>query len=127
MYSVVRVKEGVLFSKIAPGGFRILSAIEQVCRKLNYGDFTITSACDGVHSGPTDPHPEGKAYDVRSHNFLESQKPIILNALQALLPSDEFYCFLEKPGTPDEHWHCQVKKGTEYPPFYPDVDGEIAT
>ncbi len=113
--SVVRVKDGVLFTVITPGGFRILSAVEQACRKLNYGDFTITSACDGEHSGPLDPHKEGKAYDVRSHDFPEAQKPIILNALQALLPSDQFFCFLENIGLPNEHWHCQVKKGTTYP------------
>ena len=123
--SVVRVKDGVLFAVIAPGGFRILSAIEQACRKLNLGDFTITSACDGEHSGPNDPHHRGEAYDVRSHDFPAERKPTILNAFQALLPGDQFYCFLESAGTPNEHWHLQVKKGTEYPAIFPDVDGEI--
>jgi hypothetical protein len=116
MYSVVRVKEGVLFSKIAPGGFRILSAIETTARKLNR-DLWITSACDGTHSGPDDPHHRGEAYDVRSHDFPAGEKAMLLNAFQSLLPADQFYCFLESPGTANEHFHLQVKKGTEYPPL----------
>jgi hypothetical protein len=114
MYSVVRVKDGVLFSKIAPGGFRILSAIETTARKLN-DDLWITSACDGTHSGPNDPHHRGEAYDVRSHDFLAGEKAMLLNAFQSLLPGDQFYCFLESAGTANEHFHLQVKKGTEYP------------
>lgn len=133
MYSVVRVKDGVLFSKIAPGGFRILSAIETTARKLNielqitHVELWITSACDGEHSGPNDPHHRGEAYDVRSHDFSDPQKAAILSCFQSLLPADQFYCFLESAGAANEHFHLQVKKGTEYPPFYPDVDGEIAT
>jgi hypothetical protein len=126
MYSVVRVKDGVLFSKIAPGGFRILSAIETTARKLNE-DLWITSACDGEHSGPDDPHHRGEAYDVRTHDFTDGEKATLLNAFQSLLPADNFYCFLESAGTPNEHFHLQVKKGAEYPPIFPDVDGEIAT
>jgi hypothetical protein len=126
MYSVVRVKDGVLFTKIAPGGFRILCAIETVARKLNH-DLWITSACDGEHSGPNDPHHRGEAYDVSSHDFPVADRPTILNCFQALLPADQFYCFLESAGTANEHFHLQVKKGTEYPAIYPDVDGEIAT
>src|SRR5579884_2024155 len=103
MTSVIRVKEGVRFDVIAPGGFRLLSAVEITCRKLNLGDFWITSACDGCHSGQNDPHHRGEAYDVRSHTFSVDQKNIILNAVQALLPADQFYCFLESPGTDNEH------------------------
>lgn len=110
----VQVKDGVLFSIIAPGGFRILNAIETTARKLSKA-LTITSACDGMHSGPNDPHRRGEAYDVRSHDFDEATKPVILNCFQALLPSDQFYCFLESPGTDNEHFHLQVKKGTTYP------------
>lgn len=111
---IVQVKEGVLFSVIAPGGFRILNAIETTARKLGKV-LTITSACDGMHSGPNDPHHRGEAYDIRSDDFDEATKPVILNCLQALLPSDQFYVFLESPNTPNEHWHAQVKKGTAYP------------
>lgn len=109
---VVRVKDGVKFDKIAPGGFRILAAIDHISYVLNQ-DLTITSACDGEHSGPNDPHHRGEAYDVRSHDL--SNKDQVLALLNAALPIDRFYCFIEAPGTDNEHFHLQVKKGTVYP------------
>lgn len=109
----VYAKPGVLFSLIAPGGFRILSAIDQAAAKLGQ-DLTITSACDGQHSGPNDPHHRGEAYDVRSHDLAEDQKQRLLAEVnQALGPA--FYGFLEAAGTDNEHFHWQVKKGTVYP------------
>lgn len=114
MDRVVRVKDGVQFTLIAPGGFRILEAISKVARMVGH-DLTITSACDGTHSGPTDPHHRGEAYDIRTHDMDESLKPVVLNALQALLPANQFYVFLEAPGTDNEHIHGQVRKGTTYP------------
>jgi hypothetical protein len=110
---VVRVKSGVLFTVIAPGGFRILSAIDQVAATLN-SDLTITSACDGEHSGPADPHHRGEAYDIRSHDFSAEQKQLVLSELTTTL-GDRFYGFLESPGTENEHFHIQVAKGTVYP------------
>jgi len=111
---VVLVKDGVLFTIIAPGGFRILEAISSVARHLGI-DLTITSACDGVHSGPDDPHHRGEAYDIRTHDMPADMKPVVLNALQALLPLASFYAFLEAPSTDNEHIHVQVRKGTVYP------------
>lgn len=114
MISVVRVKSGVLFTVIAPGGFRILSAIDQTCKQLGM-DMVITSACDGVHSGPDDPHHRGEAYDVRSHDFSSDDKDKVLALISLLLGTDRFFGFLESAGTDDEHFHIQVKKGTTYP------------
>ena len=111
---VVRVKPDVKFTTIAPAGFRILNAIETTARRAGF-DLVITSACDGLHSGPTDPHYRGEAYDVRSQGFTPGEKATILNCFQALLPESQFYCFLEKPNTPNEHWHLQIKQGTKYP------------
>jgi hypothetical protein len=110
---VVRVKDGVHFTIIAPAGFRILESISCVARKVGI-DLTITSACDGMHSGPEDPHHRGEAYDIRTHDLGDS-KTVVLNALQALLPTASFYVFLEAPGTANEHIHAQVRKGTTYP------------
>lgn len=110
---VVKVKDGVQFTKIAPGGFRILEAISCSARKLGI-DLTITSACDGMHSGPEDPHHRGEAYDIRTHD-IPNYTAILLNALQSLLPLGNFYSFLEAPGTENEHIHVQVRKGTQYP------------
>lgn len=113
--SVLRVKDGVLFTVIAPGGFRILSALDQSCEKLGF-DLWLSSGCDGAHSGPLDPHHEGKAYDVRSHDFTTDVKTSVLATVMGILGWDSFYGFLEDAGTANEHFHFQVKKGTIYPP-----------
>ena len=113
--NVIRVKDGVQFSVIAPGGFRILSAIDQVARSYAL-DLTITSGTDGAHSGPNDPHHRGEAYDIRTHDMTAQQKQDVLDKLMALLGYDCFYGFIEAPGTDNEHIHCQVKRGTTYPP-----------
>jgi len=111
---VVHAKSGVLFTVIAPGGFRILSAIDQTAQKLHC-DLIITSACDGAHSGVDDPHHRGEAYDVRSHDMSSEQKDRVLVQIMTLLGWDHFYGFLESPGTENEHFHVQVAKGTIYP------------
>lgn len=110
---VLRVKPGVEFTVIAPGGFRILSALDQVADKV--GDLEVTSGTDGEHSGPTDPHKEGKAYDVHSHGLSANEKITVLAAVMTILGWARFYGFLESPNTENEHFHFQVKKGTQYP------------
>jgi hypothetical protein len=114
MIGVVTTKEGVLFQKIAPAGFRILSAIDQVAETLST-DLVITSGTDGTHSGPDDPHHRGEAYDVRSRGFSPDLKQQILDGIMRRLGFDRFYGFLEAEGTDNEHFHFQVRKGTAYP------------
>jgi hypothetical protein len=110
--NVVRTKPGVEFSIIAPGGFKILSAIVAVAEKLGH-DLTITSGTDGEHSGPNDPHHRGEAYDVRVHDLPDPT--LVLQTLQAELDHTQFFSFLEDPGSENEHLHVQVKKGTTCP------------
>lgn len=109
---VVRVKDGVLFSVISPGGFRLLSAINGAAVTLNH-DITITAACDGLHSGPDDPHHKGNAYDVRTHDVPD--KEALLREIMNRLDAGRFFGFIEDPDTDNEHIHCQVKKGTIFP------------
>ena len=111
---VVRVKDGVSFAKIAPAGFRILAAIDLISQTLEI-DLTITSACDGTHSGPTDPHHRGEAYDVRSHDLTAEIKQNILSEVMSELGTEHFFGWLEAEGTDNEHFHFQIKKGTTYP------------
>lgn len=110
---VVQVKSNVLFTMISPGGFRILSAIDQVAAKLDC-DLVVTSGTDGEHSGPSDPHHSGNAYDVRSHDLSSEQKDLVLAQVNNIL-GDRFYGFIEAPNSDNEHFHFQVKKGTTYP------------
>ena len=110
--AVVRYKDGVQFTKISPGGFRIIAALDHIAA-LGTEDITISSACDGAHSGPADPHHRGEALDVRTHGLADKQKT--LDTLKGIL-GPAFYAFLEDPGLPNEHIHCQVKKGSIFPP-----------
>lgn len=116
---VVRVKDGVQFSKIAPGGFELLRAITQAADESNH-DVTITSGTDGLHSGADDPHHRGEAYDVRTNDIPD--KNALLFAIKSKLAPDHFYVFIEAEGTANEHIHGQVKKGTTYPPTSMAVD-----
>lgn len=112
--NIVTIKPGVEFATIAPGGFAILSAIQLACEfcALN---IEISSGTDGDHSGPTDPHKTGNAYDIHTHGLTEQEKAAVQHAVMTTLGWERFYAFLEDPNTPNEHIHCQVKRGTTYP------------
>lgn len=113
---VVRLKDGVQFSVIAPAGFRILSAIDQTAAALGR-DLVITSACDGIHSGtPEEPHHSGEAFDIRTHDFPNEQlKQGVLGGIMRRLDPERFFGFIEAADTENEHIHVQRKRGTMYP------------
>lgn len=113
MLPVVRVKSGVSFAVISPGGMRILSALDHLAIQIDH-DVTITSACDGTHSGPEDPHHLGKAYDIRTHDLPDKHDAL---AKIKLSLGDKFFAWIEDENGENEHIHVQVKKDTEYPPM----------
>ena len=113
---ILRIKPGVVFTpQLSPAGARILEVLKRLVANYSF-DVTITSAADGVHSGPADPHHTGEAFDLRTHDLSEVQKSLLLNDLQAGLYRDprQFFAFLEAPGTPNEHIHCQRRNGVAY-------------
>ena len=112
MIPVLRVKDGVSFAVIAPSGFRILAALDRASTELGF-DLTITSGCDGTHSGPEDPHHKGEAYDVRSKDCPD--KGYAFQVIMKSLAPDQFFGWLEDAGLPNEHFHLQQKKGSTYP------------
>lgn len=110
------LKDGVdLGTELTPAGARILDELKRVARAVPF-DVAITSARDGEHSGPLDPHKTGEAFDIRTNNLKPAYKLQLLKALQDALYRDprRFYAFLENPGTATEHIHCQRRKGTAY-------------
>lgn len=112
----ILVKAGVDFgSSLAPAGAQILEKIKQLVASYNF-NLTITSARDGVHSGPLDPHHSGEAFDLRTHGLSQAQVDLLLNDLKAALYQDprRFYAFVEAAGTPNEHIHVQRRAGTVY-------------
>jgi hypothetical protein len=109
---MVTTKDGVDFAVVAPAGFVILAALKTLSAEEGV-DLVITSACDGVHSGPGDPHHSGEAYDVRSHDFALDRKAHLVAALSAAL-GPRFFAFLESAGTANEHIHAQRARGTTF-------------
>lgn len=112
----ILIKDGVDFgTDLAPAGARILDELKRIVAGYDF-DVTITSARDGVHSGPADPHHSGEAFDFRTHGLTPEQRGRLLNDLQAALYRDprRFFAFIEAPGTDNEHIHIQRKAGTTY-------------
>lgn len=109
----VLVKSGVAFTVIAPAGVCILQALKAAARALDR-DLTITSACEGEHSGPDDPHHRGCAYDIRSHDIDPAMRAKVLDTIMSGLARDRFYGFLEARGTSNEHYHVQLRKGASF-------------
>ena len=57
----LRVKPGVVFTpQLPPAGARILEVLKRFVELYTF-NVTITSAADGEHSGPADPHHTGEA------------------------------------------------------------------
>jgi hypothetical protein len=115
----ILIKKDVEFGAMTPAGARILDALKRIARTVSF-DVMITSARDGVHSGPTDPHKLGEAFDLRTNTLTSEHKHLLLSLLQQDLYGDttwgtrRFYAFLESPGTPNEHIHVQRRMGTTY-------------
>ena len=112
----IHVKYGVVFTpQLPPAGARILEVLKRLVNSYMF-DVTITSASDGEHSGPVDPHHTGEAFDLRVHGLTEAQKSLLLHDLQAGLYKEprQFYAFLEAPETLNEHIHVQRRNGVTY-------------
>lgn len=105
-------KPGVLFTVIAPAGFQIMAALTRTAFIINH-DLEITSACDGEHSGPDDPHHRGEAYDVRTHDLPD--KYLALATVKSLLDDAKFFAWIEDEGLDNEHMHVQLRHGAAYP------------
>ena len=110
------VKSDVDFGlHMAPAGARILEVLKRLVAGYSF-DVTITSAWDGTHSGPNDPHKTFEAFDLRTNTLTDDQTIDLLTDLRRLLYKTprKFYAFLENPGAPTEHVHVQRRKGTTY-------------
>lgn len=111
----VHTKPGCQFAVIAPAGFHILAAIDNIAQ-WDLLTVTITSGTDGTHGtaatpGETDPHYRGEAYDIRTHDLPDPHD--FLAKLQQEL-GERFYAFIEFEGQPDEHIHVQLKTGAVF-------------
>lgn len=124
---VLRAEPDVEFRRIAPGGFRILAALDHATSVLGR-DLVITSGTDSHGAGR---HPVGEAFDVRTRDL---DVPSIVRLLRVVQDGlgPRFTVLYETPVPPTdpilarfatvnphatgEHLHAQVRKGTKYPP-----------
>ena len=81
----------------------------------------VTSIDDGKHS-TNSKHYKGEALDIRTHNFEDTMSKRVfmntylreLNKHPEAAETDKFIILHESIGTPNEHFHVQVKKGMTY-------------
>lgn len=125
----LRCKTGTAFKVIAPGGFRILSALDNATKVLSV-DLELTAGTNDHASGR---HPLGEAYDVSVKNLVPSQIIRLKTYLDQVL-GKRFTVLIEAPKAPMDpelaslttingdatalHVHVQVRKGESYPPVF---------
>lgn len=113
---IIRFKEGVRLNFTSPPIIALLTHLvdvgERFSNQIN-GDLTITSGNDSAHK-PNSRHYTDEAIDIRSKNFLtEKAKREFRAALEESL-GPKFRVLYENRGTPNEHFHAQVKMGEKF-------------
>lgn len=112
--AAVTCKASVRIKGITPALLRILRGVYTVsCALTEPPTVVITSINDSQHS-PTSRHYRDEAVDLRSKSFPSpAAKSLFATALRAEL-GPAFTVLFEGAGTPNEHWHVQVRKSTTY-------------
>lgn len=140
---LVLFKPGVVLRPDS-AGVRILGTLDRLARAWRF-DVTVTCGSEG--HPPTDPHTLGRAFDVRVHDYTDSQKTYLLE--QALLDlrdgafdatetltipgiwlaraNQRWFGQIEAHGEADEHLHLQLRKGVTWPPPAPTTNGPDRT
>lgn len=133
MSPVLRCRDGVVLTGLAPGGLRIIAALDTICQRIGK-DLWITSAIRENSAA----HARGTAIDVsvvgehsRSDDDLTPTEIVaVVQNLRVFLGS-RFTVLFEMPTMPKNpelrlivtvnpkatapHIHIQVRKGTEFP------------
>ncbi|MGD9854841.1 MAG: hypothetical protein AB7U20_07800 [Planctomycetaceae bacterium] len=133
MTPVLRCRDGVVLTGLAPGGLRIIAALDIVCQRLGK-DLWITSAVRENSAA----HARGTAIDVsvvgdygkKEDDLTPTEIVALVQNLRVNLGS-RFTVLFEMPTMPKDpslrlvvtinpkatapHVHVQVRKGTEFP------------
>lgn len=105
---MITCKESVRFYVIRRELLHLLDIADKVFA-WHHLDCIVTSGTDSHQ--PDDPHYNGYAIDLRTHHIADDGiKQAIVTQLQTEA-GDDFYVFLEAPGTSNEHIHAQCRKG----------------
>lgn len=113
---MVTVKASVRFKRFTPALMTLLNTLYACDLGKLEGqpaDLVITSANDSQHA-PNSKHYEDAALDVRSKSFptLAAKRTFRAHLETQLGP--KFRVLYEDHGTPQQHFHCQVRKGVTF-------------
>lgn len=130
----LRTKNGFKWDVYAPGGFRILSALDQATKIVGV-DLELTA---GTNDHTTGRHPLGEAFDVSVRGLTVQQILKLVRLLKQLL-GERFTVLFECPTMPPEpelaaiafvngdatgqHVHIQTAIGASFPPEKPTAHG----
>lgn len=114
---MVMFKSTVRLKRLTPALLTMLNALYAADLEKLVGqpeDLVITSGNDSTHAANSR-HYTDEALDVRSKTFInEATKEQFRVTLEANL-GPQFRVLHESNGTPNEHYHIQVKKGQTFP------------
>jgi hypothetical protein len=110
-------KATVRFAVITPALLHMLATLERLSRTL-FGlpdeGLVITAGSDGAHMAGSK-HYTGEAIDLRTKTLNATMRSSLMDTLRAEL-GPQFTVLLEDAGQPNEHIHCQVRRGRSYVP-----------
>lgn len=114
---MIHFKDSVRIKVLTPALRHIIIVLDNLNAQAipNYPvNWTITSINDSKHMAGSK-HYINQAVDLRSKNF--GSKVLKLEFVERLsfALGPQFTVLYENAGTPNEHFHIQVKKGTTYP------------
>ncbi len=111
---MLECKDNVRFRRLTPAMLRMLTALGDLAETdVAPKPLVITSANDGNHEQGSR-HYTDEALDLRLHNFASRGTVLRFKALLEKRLGPQFTVLWEDEGTPNEHLHCQVRKGLTY-------------
>lgn len=116
MVKEIHFKEGVRIKRWTLALEEILNAIRIVQERYDWVPeiVVITSINDSNHMLGSR-HYKDEALDIRSKNFKESIDKLMFQSVLGDELGPKFTVLFESKGTPNEHFHVQVKKGEVFP------------
>lgn len=112
---MLTTKATVRFAVITPALLRMLDVVERLSRTLPGlpdAGLVITAGSDGMHRTGSR-HYTGEAIDLRSKTLHTDVRGLLMAALREEL-GPQFTVLLEDAGAPNEHVHCQVRRGQRF-------------
>jgi hypothetical protein len=112
---VLTTKPGVRFAVITPALLHMLGVLERLSHMLPglpAEGLVITAGSDGTHMAGSK-HYTGEAIDLRTKTLTHVAKAALIDRLRAEL-GPQFTVLLEDEDRPNEHLHCQVRRGRKF-------------